>query len=113
MQMSSLQWFSVTSVVVGTCSSQESSPLPVTINTTVISGSNGCLTQQDGNDRLRSEINDRLDSTAIPHLSCPCGGAGEWSMIASLDMTDPIQQCPSNWAIKTFSDIRGCGRFTS
>ena len=50
-------------------------------------------------------------STVIPHLSCPCGGAGKWSKIVSLDMTDPNQQCPSNsWSLNTFSGIRGCGR---
>ena len=25
-------------------------------------------------------------------------------------MSDPNQQCPSNWRLNTFSDIRGCGR---
>ncbi len=100
MQMSSLQWFSVISflVVVGTCSSQESSPLPVTINTTVISGIEGCPTQQvrdDQLDLLRNQVLDLLENTVTPHLdgnsTCPCGGAGEWSKIASLDMTDPNQ----------------------
>ncbi len=117
--MSSLQWFSVL-VIVGTCSSQESSPLPVTINTTVISGSNGCPTQQvrdDQLDLLRNQVLDLLENTVTPHLdgnsTCPCGGAGEWSKIASLDMTDPNQQCPSTWRLNTFSGIRGCGRTTS
>ncbi len=68
-------------------------PLPV-INSTVISGIDSCPTQQACDDRLssiRNEVNDRLDSTVTPHHSCPCGGAGKWSKIVSLDMTDPNQ----------------------
>ncbi len=114
--MVSLYLFLV-SVFVGCYGQQEqSSPLPVTINTTIIKGIEGCPTQQIRNDRLssiRNKINDHLDSTVIPHLSCPCGGAGEWSKIASLDMTDPNQQCTSNWTLNTFSGIRGCGRTTN
>ncbi len=88
------------SVFVGCYGQQEQgSLLPVTIsNTTVIRGIEGCPTQQVRDDQLssiRNEINDRLNSTAIPHLACPsCGGAGEWSKIASLDMIGPNQQCP-------------------
>ncbi len=114
--MVSLHLFLV-SVFVGCYGQQEqSSPLPVTINTTAISGIEGCPTQQVREDRLisiRNEVNDRLDSEVIPRLFCPCEGAGEWSKIASLDMTDPNQQCPSTWSLNTFSDIRACGRTTS
>ncbi len=101
------------SVFVGCYGQQEqSSPLPVTINTTIISGIEGCPTQQVREDRLdfiKNEINDRLVDTVTPYLAC---GAGEWSKIASLDMTDPNQQCPSTWTLNTFSDIRGCGLTT-
>ncbi len=74
MQMSSLQWFSVIGflMVVGTYSSQESSPLPVTINTTVISGSNGFPTQQvrdDQLDLLRNQVLDLLQNTVTSYLS--------------------------------------------
>ncbi len=119
LKMVSLYLFLV-SVFVGCYGQQEqNSPLPVTINTTVISGIEGCSTQQVRNDRLssiRNEINDHLVNTVIPYLdglSCPYGGAGEWSKITSLDMADPNQQCPSTWRLNTFSGIRGCGRTTS
>ncbi len=113
--MVSLYLFLV-SVFVGCYGQQEqNSPLPVTNNTTVISGIEGCPTQQVRDDRLssiRNEVNNHLVNTVTPHLSCPCGGAGEWSKIASLDMTDPNQQCPFTWSLNTFSGIRGCGRTT-
>ena len=40
---------------------------------------------------------------------CSCGGAGGWTRAAYLNMSDPNQQCPSNWNLTT-TPIRGCGR---
>ena len=40
---------------------------------------------------------------------CPCGGPGNWTMIAHLDMIDPTQQCPTNWSLVT-TPLRGYGR---
>ena len=40
---------------------------------------------------------------------CFCGGAGDWTRVVYLNMSDPNQQCPSNWTLVT-SPIRGCGR---
>ena len=40
---------------------------------------------------------------------CSCGGAGGWTRAAYLNMSDPNQQCPSNWTLVT-TPIRGCGR---
>ena len=40
--------------------------------------------------------------------SCSCGGEG-WTRAAYLNMSDPNQQCPSNWRLIT-TPIRGCGR---
>ena len=42
---------------------------------------------------------------------CSCGGAG-WTRVAYLNMSDPQQSCPSNWALNT-SPVRGCGRSSS
>ena len=38
---------------------------------------------------------------------CPCGGPGQWTRIAHLDMSDPSQQCPSNWSLIT-TPVRVC-----
>ena len=40
---------------------------------------------------------------------CSCGGAGGWTRVAYLNMSDPNQQCPSNWTLTT-TPVRGCGR---
>ena len=37
-----------------------------------------------------------------------CGGPGLWRRIAHLDMSDPDQQCPSNWRLIT-TPVRACG----
>ena len=39
----------------------------------------------------------------------PCGGPG-WTLAASLDMTDPTQNCPSAWDERTESGKRVCFR---
>ncbi len=60
---------------------------------------------------IKSETLNLLDNTVIPILSCPCSAPGEtWTKIAHLDMTDPSQQCPTNWMLNTFGSIRGCGQ---
>ena len=46
------------------------------------------------------------DSYSAP--PCSCGGDG-WTTVAYLNMSDPNQQCPSNWTLTT-SPVRGCGR---
>ena len=43
------------------------------------------------------------------HPPCSCGGAGDWTRAVYLNMSDPNQQCPSNWTLVT-TPIRGCGR---
>ena len=43
---------------------------------------------------------------------CSCGGAGQWTRIAHLDMSDPSQQCPSGWSLTT-TPVRGCIRPSS
>ena len=40
---------------------------------------------------------------------CFCGSAGDWTRAVYLNMSDPNQQCPSNWTLVT-TPIRGCGR---
>ena len=61
------------------------------------------------------EIERILRDTVIPVLKgrppCACGGAGEWTSMAYLDMSDLDQHCPPNWnLVNTTSGTRGCGR---
>ena len=58
---------------------------------------------------IREQITERvvaiLNNSSQP--PCACGGP-EWTRIAHLDMSDPSQQCPSNWKLIS-APIRGCG----
>lgn len=45
-------------------------------------------------------------------FTCPCGGTGQWSRIAHLDMSDTSQACPSNWRLNTAPE-RTCHRSAS
>ena len=40
---------------------------------------------------------------------CACGGSGEWSRIAHLNMNDTSQDCPSNWTLHE-TPVRGCAK---
>ena len=51
-------------------------------------------------------VSPRSSSYCLP---CSCGGTGGWTRVAYLNMSDPDQQCPSNWNLIT-TPIRGCGR---
>ena len=61
-----------------------------------------------------------LRDTVVPELNrrdfnlpqCACGGPGDWTRMAYVNMTDPTQQCPSNWRLIS-SPVRSCGRGTT
>ena len=57
---------------------------------------------------LKEDIANLLQANSVFH-NCPCGGPGQWTKIAHLSMSDPSQQCPSNWNLIT-TPVRGCGR---
>ena len=56
----------------------------------------------------RELVGQTLQSYDPDDSSCSCGGEG-WTRAAYLNMSDPNQQCPSNWTLVT-TPIRGCGR---
>ena len=61
------------------------------------------------------EIKQIVRDVVVPVLNsrppCACGGAGEWTRMAYLNMSDLNQHCPSTWTlITTNSGTRGCGR---
>lgn len=51
-----------------------------------------------------------IHETANPS-TCPCGRGlgGQWTRLAYLDMSDPTQQCPTNWNLIS-TPVRTCGR---
>ena len=110
---------------------QEQDSLPVNVPQVTIEGRNAgicpsaAVTEQALNntkETIRSILHDTVvpsldnPSTVVPSLdnpsTCPCGGPGLWRRIAHLDMSDPDQQCPSNWRLIT-TPVRACGRTSS
>ena len=79
---------------------------PTVYNSTGPSGST-CPSQDTINGEHR-----RARETILNYYNrsppCSCGGP-EWSRVAYLNMSDPNQQCPSNWTLTT-TPVRGCGR---
>ena len=101
------------------CSGQQrGTSLPVTVSPAVVKGTgDGACPLQDAinaqRNSIKLEISNVLGNIFLPTLSCPCSAPGEdWTRIAHLDMTDPNQQCPTNWRLNIEGSIRGCGRTT-
>ena len=106
-------------IVAPSCVAQQS--LPVQLPPQVITGrSDTCpaayVTEQARND-TKIEIQSLLRDFVVPELDrlayngppCPCGGRGQWTRLAFLNMSDPSQQCPTSWILKD-RPVRGCGR---
>ncbi len=67
---------------------------------------------------IKEDISSAINQVINPILSnrygdvpCSCGGPG-WKKVASLNMSDPNQNCPSSWNLRT-DTVRGCGGFSS
>ena len=89
----------------GLCQQQMLS-FPIGLPPTVtISCGQTCPSQDAINTEHRRVRNILEERSVIP---CSCGGDG-WTRVAYLNMSDPNQQCPSNWTLTT-SPVRGCGR---
>ena len=103
------------------CFAQQQGPLPTVLSQVAIEGSDSgacpaeSVIQQERNKTgaaiqsiLHNVVHD-LNRHYCNQPECPCGGSGHWTRIAYLDMSDPSQQCPSNWSLTT-TPVRGCGR---
>ena len=80
---------------------------PTVYNSTGPSGST-CPSQDtiNGEHRRARETILKYYYTQPP---CSCGSDGGWTRVVYLNMSDPDQQCPSNWNLTT-TPVRGCGR---
>ena len=86
--------------------------LPVRTPSTVYNstGSSGSTCpSQDTINGERSRIRETILNYYDKSPPCSCGGDGGWTRVAYLNMSDPNQQCPSNWTLTT-TPVRGCGR---
>ena len=103
-------------VSVASCAAQS---LPVQLPYTVSSTNGACssaMTREAIHLSIRAQVSSLLRDEVVPALDnrppCACGGPGEWTRIAHLNMSDPSQQCPTNWSLFT-TPVRGCGRQTT
>ena len=91
------------------CLSQQQNPLPKTFPAVISQGHDGVCPSDEERVAIREQITEQvlslLNSNSQP--PCACGGPGQWTRIAHLDMSDPSQQCPSNWSLIT-TPVRGC-----
>ena len=53
------------------------------------------------------QTRDEILSALRPHHQC---GSGLWTRVAYLNMSDPLQQCPSSWRLYSANGVRACGR---
>ena len=79
---------------------------PLGLPPTVTISSEQTCPSQDAINAEHRRVRDILEERSV--LPCTCGGDG-WTRVAYLNMSDPNQQCPSNWTLST-SPVRGCGR---
>ena len=54
---------------------------------------------------LSQSVANIVADTATNH---PCG-PGQWTRVAYLNMSDPLQQCPSPWRLRSANGVRACG----
>ena len=91
------------------CLSQQQNPLPQAIPAFVSEGHDGVCPSAEEHMAITEDIFQQVESFVFSQYNCPCGGPGQWTRIAHLNMSDPSEQCPSNWNLIT-TPVRGCGQ---
>ena len=107
------------------CIAQQQNSLPVVLSPAAINRTainyGACPTNAKLNaarNDIRQKVRSLLQDEVIPILNtssqCTCGGRGEWTRMAYLNMSDPSQQCPSAWRlVNSPGPVRGCGRLSN
>ena len=72
----------------------------------VINGTVGTCASQHLRHLARQNLIQSVDNIVadIP----PCS-LGQWTRVAYLNMSDPVQQCPSSWRLYSANGVRACG----
>ena len=86
---------------------QENATLPISYPPTVLEGDSESCASIEEREMARTQICE--DISGILQDVFACGGPA-WTLAASLDMTDPTQNCPSAWDERTESGKRVCFR---
>ena len=72
--------------------------------------STGPDTQCQAQQALRGVWHARLTLARVGiQLPPPCS-SGPWTRVASLNMSDPLEQCPPSWRLYSANGVRACGR---
>ena len=87
---------------------------PWTIEPILISGKGGevCTSleqQKSAKELLLDQISSMLSLEYFLIDQC---GDGLWYKLVSINMSDPVSQCPQGWAEESIGGVRGCGRGT-
>ena len=96
------------------CSLQQTASPPLEMPAVVTAAVNGTCPSAAVRDAAHQSIREQVKSLlgqvtpSLSHPPCPCGGPGDWTRIAFLNMSDPTQQCPPTWR-SVSSTVRGCG----
>ena len=80
--------------------------IPMALNGKEMSGV--CFSEEEREIIIRN-ITAHVQSIILPCLNSYCG-PGHWFQVASLNTSDPSQQCPSAWREYNTSGVRACGR---
>ena len=86
---------------------QGNATLPISYPATVLEGDSESCASIEEREMARTQICE--DISGILQDVFACGGPA-WTLAASLDMTDPTQNCPSAWDERTESGKRVCFR---
>ena len=83
----------------------------VILNPIVIHGPDVCQSRRAAVDLATSNTSQSVRailSTLVLSLDAPCGH-GRWTRVAYLNMSDPLQQCPTSWRLYSANGVRACG----
>ena len=73
----------------------------------VIHGTVGTCASQHLRDLARQNLSQSVDNIIVDIPPC---SLGQWTRVAYLNMSDPVQQCPSSWRLYSANGVRTCGR---
>ena len=65
--------------------------------------------RQSAKQLMINRIRSKLSSDYLTIDQC---GDGVWHKLASIDMSDPLSQCPEGWVEESTGGVRACGRGT-
>ena len=72
-------------------------------------GANSCPSS-DAMKAVRQRFSDQVESELSKNFKINECGEGVWYNLVSINMTDPLSQCPDGWVEENVEGVRACGR---